>query len=59
MTMEATEMVFPIVIAMAGVMLVVSLNDKVSEKVFQNVLVGLVLVCVINLCQWMIFGWRK
>lgn len=59
MTMEATEMVFPILIAMAGVMLVVSLTDKVPEKVFQKILVGLVLVCVINLCQWAIFGGRK
>ena len=54
-----TEIVFPIVIAIAGVMLVVSVNDKVSEKVFENVLVGLVLVCVINLCQWAIFGGHK
>ena len=59
MTMDPTEIVFLIVIAIAGVMLVVSLNDKVSEKVVQKVLVGLVLVCVINLCQWAIFGGRK
>ena len=54
-----TEIVFPIVIAIAGIMLVVSLNDKVPEKVVQTVLIGLVLVCVINLCQWAIFGGRK
>ena len=59
MTMAPTEIVFPIVIAIAGIMLVVSLNDKVPEKVVQKVLIGLVLVCVINLCQWAIFGGRK
>ena len=58
MTMDPTEIVFPILMAIAGVMLVVSLNDKVPEKVVQNILVGLVLVCVINLCQWA-FGGRK
>ena len=59
MTMDPTGIVFPILMAIAGVMLVVSVNDKVSEKVIQTVLIGLVLVCVINLCQWAIFGGRK
>ena len=54
-----TEIVFPIVIASASVMLIVSLNDKVPEKLVQKVLIGLVLVCMINLCQWAIFGGRK
>ena len=59
MTMDPTGIVFVLVIAIAGVMLVVSLNDKVPEEVVQKILVGLVLVFVINLCQSAIFRGRK